>query len=132
MGQLKHDEARFFIFTDSRCNFCLFFNCFFFSKISAISTPRTMTFQHEDYFHTKKFANFFPRFFLFFLYTIPKCFVCSQFPQPSNITLPGTYLSKRLTNLKFNEDRFSKFAFLHFLRRLFFGNRLFYFRKKHI
>ena len=37
--------------------FKMFFSCVFFFKISAISTPRTMTFRHKDYINTNKIAH---------------------------------------------------------------------------
>jgi len=58
-ANLKHDEARFskFWFLRILWAFFVFFKMrflVFFSKISAILTPRTMKFGHKDYFYTKK------------------------------------------------------------------------------
>ena len=58
-ANLKHDEARFLNFSFLRIlgAFFVFFKMrflVFFSKISAILTPRTMKFGHKDYFYTKK------------------------------------------------------------------------------
>ena len=55
----EHDEARFLNFSFLRIlgAFFVFFKMrflVFFSKISAILTPRTMKFGHKDYFYTKK------------------------------------------------------------------------------
>ena len=55
----EHDEARFLNFSFLRIlgAFFVFFKMrflVFFSKISAILTPRTMKFGHKDYFYTEK------------------------------------------------------------------------------
>ena len=59
LANLKHDEARFLNFSFLRIlwAFFVFFKMrflVFFSKISAILTPRTMKFGHIEYFCTKK------------------------------------------------------------------------------
>ena len=95
---LEHDEARFskFWFLRILWAFFVFFKMrflVFFSKISAILTPRTMKFGHKDYFYTKKWhkknyrkISIFRAFFRCFFYTqIQKWCVCSRFPQSLNI-----------------------------------------------
>ena len=95
---LEHDEARFskFWFLRILWAFFVFFKMrflVFFSKISAILTPRTMKFGHIEYFCTQKWhkkkirkISIFRAFFRCFFYTqIKKWCVCSRFPQPSNI-----------------------------------------------
>jgi len=95
---LKHVEARFskFWFLRILWAFFVFFKMrflVFFSKISAILTPRTMKFGHKDYFYTKKWhkknfrkISFFKAFFRCFLNSqIQKWCVCSRFPQSLNI-----------------------------------------------
>ena len=91
------------------CFFKWGFSCFF-SKISAVLTPRTMKFRHKDYFYAKKwhkrFCRKFTIFMAFFRYLsntqIQKWCVCSWFPQPSNIRAVG--------NLEFKSklDQFEK------------------------
>ena len=67
----EHDEARFLNFSFLRIlwAFFVFFKMrflVFFSKISAILTPRTMKFGHKDYFYTKKWhKKKFPKNFIF-------------------------------------------------------------------
>ena len=98
----------------------------FFSKISAISTPRTMKFGHKDYFYTKtwhqkksekfQFLGHFSG--VFFIHKLKNDVFVHNFLSHQTSELPEIWnLSKHWTNLKNNEDRFSKFAFLHFLRQ---------------
>ena len=97
-ANLDHYDARFSKFRFLRIlgAFFVFFQMgffVFFSKISAILTPRTMKFGHKDYFYTKKWhkknfrkISFFKAFFRCFLNSqIKKWCVCSRFPQSLNI-----------------------------------------------
>ena len=65
--------------------------------------------QNEIRFSNFSFLGILGVLFVFFFIQIPKF----RFPQPSNIiaTLIFFYLSTQLTNLKYNEERFSKFKF---------------------
>ena len=101
---------------------------FLFSKISATLTPRTMTFGHKDYFYTKRWhpknvrkMSFLGHFSgVFFIHKFKNDVFVHNFLSHQTSELPEIWnLSKHWTNLKNNEDRISKFAFLPFFTAIF-------------
>ena len=97
-----------------------------FLKIKAISTPRTLKFwqkklfwyqQIEKHFFSKN-SHFFGHFLcVFIIYKFQNYEFVHDFLSHETLELLEILnSSKRLTNLKCKEDRFSKFEYLHFLR----------------
>merc|ERR1711923_565492 len=97
-------------------------------EISAILTPRTMEFEHKDYFipknGTKKISEkyHFLRHFLgvFLIHEFKNDVFPHDFLSHLTSELPENWnLGQNWTNLKKNENRFSKLAFLPLFTAIF-------------